>query len=71
MIHDGLFGHNCTLDNMKESRCQKEKASELVLTLYVLLRSIQLLSTSGLWSCLRLHSYCKQTPRSQSDTQRK
>lgn len=35
----------------------------------MLLRSIQLLRTSGLWSCLRLHSYCRQTPRSQSDTQ--
>lgn len=33
------------------------------------LRSIQLLSTSGLWICLRRHSYCKQTPRSQSDMQ--
>lgn len=47
------------------------KIVEKTPTLYVLLRSIQLLSTAGLWSCLRLHSYWRQTPRSQSDMEDK
>lgn len=37
-----------------------------VCTLYVARRSIQLFRGSGTLSCFRLHSYSRQTPRSQS-----
>ena len=56
----------------KQREMQKEKGAALVtvspLTLYVALKSIHESSSGGLRSCLRRHSYCKHTPKSQSAT---